>query len=452
MVSYVMNVLIVDDSPSCRDTLKQAFSGHAHSCQIFEASEGHEALQMCKTQSFDIIFLSIAMPVIDGLETIKSIRQHDPYVLIIALSHLYDDNILTDVLRAGVADFIREPYDAVLIEKRIYNYLSLANYRRFITGNYTSVSLFNEPVFKRAVVFHVACEDDLSEFWEFFITHYSINQNKLSSQKFFRTIKFAFDMVEVLSWQNKKTTVVYESNDTHSYITVGPTRAVNSTLLKDLVEYKMQSDGVDIEATFSELKFSLKFKKYADKDADESVTSSVPQEVASQVAYEKPIKETMQSKHAVETTNAALYIANFFEQDEINDLNEAILNLEVKLSRLLHSKMLPHEALEIAEAIEIISKAVISYNDFAGVAIAFKSLALDIQENVDSFVANSEQLTTPLMAFLDNLKLWEQKLFKDGVERFDFMNTILINDSQQITHTFCQRTGDNECRVDDIFF
>lgn len=447
MISYIMNVLIVDDSPTCRDTLKQAFAGHAHSCKLFEADNSHDAVQLCKTQSFDIVFMSITMPALEGIEAIGLIRQYDPYVLIIALSTENDEEVLGRALKAGAADFIKEPYDAVLIEKRVYNYLSLANYRRFITGNYTSVSIFNEPVFKRAIVFHISSEDDLSEFWEFFLTHYSINQERSISESFYPAVKVAFDVIEILSRQNKKTTVVYESDDTHSYITVGPTRAINQTLLKELIEHKKHHEDASIEVAFGELKFSLKFRKYADTSQEQAVIQAhAPQEAL------QPTMPATQIEMAQNLAPKELFIADFFDPEEAMDMHEAILTLESRLNMLQYSKLLPNEALEIADSLGLISKALISYNDFSSVSIAFRSLALDIQENIDAFISNSDRLTKLFIGFLDNLKTWEYKLFVEGVERFDFMNATLIADSQQITFIFCQRSGESEDGTDDIFF
>lgn len=68
-----MNVLIVDDLIINRFYLKQTLKGLGH--QVSEASDGLCAINLLKDNKFDIVFMDIEMPVMNGFEAIQIIRQ-----------------------------------------------------------------------------------------------------------------------------------------------------------------------------------------------------------------------------------------------------------------------------------------------------------------------------------------------------------------------------------------
>jgi two-component system response regulator YesN len=83
-------ILIVDDEYIVRLGLKTIIDWPEHGWTINEAANGREALEIFEQKGADVILTDIKMPVMDGLELIRAVREKDKNVKIIILSH-YDE-------------------------------------------------------------------------------------------------------------------------------------------------------------------------------------------------------------------------------------------------------------------------------------------------------------------------------------------------------------------------
>jgi len=66
-------ILVCDDECGLRTVLKRyaVFEGH----EVVEATDGMEAVEACRKESFDIIIMDIMMPELDGFSAVKEIRK-----------------------------------------------------------------------------------------------------------------------------------------------------------------------------------------------------------------------------------------------------------------------------------------------------------------------------------------------------------------------------------------
>ncbi|MDH3231476.1 MAG: response regulator [Alphaproteobacteria bacterium] len=77
-------ILVVDDEELVRETLCHMLEDAGY--EVFEATNGNEALQAFEEQKIDVVVTDIFMPEKEGLETIAELRQRKPDVKIIAVS------------------------------------------------------------------------------------------------------------------------------------------------------------------------------------------------------------------------------------------------------------------------------------------------------------------------------------------------------------------------------
>jgi two-component system nitrogen regulation response regulator NtrX len=108
-------ILIVDDEESILDTLSSILEDEGH--DVITASSGESAISKFIENPPDIILLDVWMPGIDGIETLKSIREKNRDVCVIMISGHSNIDTAVQAIRLGAYDFLEKPLslDKVLI-------------------------------------------------------------------------------------------------------------------------------------------------------------------------------------------------------------------------------------------------------------------------------------------------------------------------------------------------
>jgi CheY-like chemotaxis protein len=78
------NILIVDDDPAVQLTIRLLLERVGH--RVTVAGDGRSGLALFEVHQFDLLFLDIFMPGMDGLETMRHIRRQQPMTPIIVIS------------------------------------------------------------------------------------------------------------------------------------------------------------------------------------------------------------------------------------------------------------------------------------------------------------------------------------------------------------------------------
>lgn len=101
------HVLLVDDDRQVRNVLHEIFLANGYRCHL--AGDGREALEVFQATRPPLVFTDVRMPVMDGIEFLKAVRQFDGDVAVIVLTGVNDVKTAIDALKAGAYDFIIKP-------------------------------------------------------------------------------------------------------------------------------------------------------------------------------------------------------------------------------------------------------------------------------------------------------------------------------------------------------
>lgn len=104
-------ILIVEDDDEVRDVLKTLLREEGH--EVFEASDGNEAMEQFHLTPADLVILDIVLPDKEGLETIIDLRRTHPTVKIMAMSgggRTSPQDYLDMAKRLGAVEVIAKPF------------------------------------------------------------------------------------------------------------------------------------------------------------------------------------------------------------------------------------------------------------------------------------------------------------------------------------------------------
>jgi DNA-binding response OmpR family regulator len=77
--------------------------------EVVTATNGKDAIDLCRNESFDIIFLDENMPGLSGLETLARIKEIDPNVPMVMITKSEEENIMNLAIGSKIADYLTKP-------------------------------------------------------------------------------------------------------------------------------------------------------------------------------------------------------------------------------------------------------------------------------------------------------------------------------------------------------
>ena len=103
----MVRLLIVEDEKKLRVLMSDFFKMKGY--EVSEAENGIDATKILQQQEFDMIFLDIMMPGMDGIEVCKKVRTQTD-VPILFLTALYDEETKSKGYASGADDFVTKPF------------------------------------------------------------------------------------------------------------------------------------------------------------------------------------------------------------------------------------------------------------------------------------------------------------------------------------------------------
>lgn len=103
------SALVVDDDPGAREFMAQAIERHGWRCVAVDS--GPEALARLADERFDLIFLDLAMPGMNGARTFRGIRGLDPLANVVIVTGYPDSHLMAEALEVGRFALMQKPFE-----------------------------------------------------------------------------------------------------------------------------------------------------------------------------------------------------------------------------------------------------------------------------------------------------------------------------------------------------
>lgn len=115
----VASVLVVDDDPVTRLMLTESLERHGH--HVRAAEDGSKALDLLRTERFDVVLLDVLMPQMDGYGVLEQLKgdadlRHIPVVMVTSVD---DIESAVRCIELGADDYLSKPIDPVLLTARV---------------------------------------------------------------------------------------------------------------------------------------------------------------------------------------------------------------------------------------------------------------------------------------------------------------------------------------------
>ena len=110
------SILVIDDEPAIRLSFELALEESSY--EVHTADSGEKGLEMFTSGSYDLIFLDLKMPGLNGVETLQKIREMDEQVAVYIVTAFYEDffHELDGLAQKGVSfEIMQKPVDSTHI-------------------------------------------------------------------------------------------------------------------------------------------------------------------------------------------------------------------------------------------------------------------------------------------------------------------------------------------------
>ena len=115
------SVLVCDDSTVARKQVVRCLN-ECIDADIKQAKNGKEALELMKTQSFDLLCLDLTMPEVDGVQVLEAIKAQKIECFVLVISADIQEQMKLRVTQLGAIDFIRKPIDKPRLKEVLHKF------------------------------------------------------------------------------------------------------------------------------------------------------------------------------------------------------------------------------------------------------------------------------------------------------------------------------------------
>ena len=111
-----LKILIVDDDADLRQSIRCALESV---CEVLEASNGADGLELIRSQKPRALLLDISMPEMSGLAVLRAARKIHPSLAVIMLTGELDLEIAREALELGARSYVTKPFEVETLRAEV---------------------------------------------------------------------------------------------------------------------------------------------------------------------------------------------------------------------------------------------------------------------------------------------------------------------------------------------
>lgn len=102
-------ILVVDDQFGDRETLKGILEDKGY--RVATAKDGAETIEMVKSRHYDIVFLDVRLPDMNGIQVFERVKEIDPQAIVIMMTGYTEEDLLKRAVSEGAYTCIHKPFE-----------------------------------------------------------------------------------------------------------------------------------------------------------------------------------------------------------------------------------------------------------------------------------------------------------------------------------------------------
>lgn len=110
------NILICDDETGVRESLKLILD---EEFSLNYAGNGREAVDFVKTHEPDLAILDVKMPSLNGLETLKALKELKPHLKVLMITGYESSDVAAQAAQLGANDYLTKPFDRDRVRTKV---------------------------------------------------------------------------------------------------------------------------------------------------------------------------------------------------------------------------------------------------------------------------------------------------------------------------------------------
>ena len=133
-VTIKKNILVIDDEEIIRTLFKSTLESEGYN--VITSNDGNNVSELLQSLKFDLIFIDLKMPGIDGAETFRRIRKIDSSIPVVIITGYPISDLMEQAMEQGPLGVMKKPFNAAGIRKSVNSFLKGIEAKRSLTEGF----------------------------------------------------------------------------------------------------------------------------------------------------------------------------------------------------------------------------------------------------------------------------------------------------------------------------